>query len=300
MRLPSRPSAMARTPAGHAVSFSAVISGIRRCSAFTKAALEKERHISPGTGFPVLCGEPQEAGIRERFGQIAEVDIRLPVAFASECQHCIRTTLDSTFDHSRKVDSEERKTRVRHRINQSAAEMMHVGVEFKVLAAERDDLLLRILPAKACGAVTVQAGAIDDVTDFVSSGCCRDDDATGIAANAGHASIGDDFAIGFLNQFRETLAHSFVVDDSCFRHVNCPDAGDMRFDFQQPIAVDDFAGNSVGLATFVDVVQTRHFVVVQCTMTLPQMSNGMLSRSQNSCIATLPSRQFTARSEPGL
>ena len=71
--------------------------------------------------------------------------------------------LDPSFDESSEMDSEKRKLRVRHRINQVAHQVLSPGLDFVVLAPEGNDADFAPFSRQDRHAVAMQAGAVDKV-----------------------------------------------------------------------------------------------------------------------------------------
>src|ERR1051325_11175040 len=69
---------------------------------------------------PAFSGQLDEAGIRERFDQVARVYISLQVAFARESEHGVRAAFDAARYHPREMNAEERELRIRRRVDEAA------------------------------------------------------------------------------------------------------------------------------------------------------------------------------------
>ena len=156
---PSRPMACARTPLGAATKCSSRIAGTSRCSASHKRPLAEAAPHFSHSGAPVFRRHPQKAGIRQRVGQIAQRNISLAVTFAGKRQHGVRAALNAAVNHPREVHAQKWKTRIGHRINQIAAQMLRLGLQIKIFAAKRNNFRIDLLPAQFRHAIRMQSRA---------------------------------------------------------------------------------------------------------------------------------------------
>ncbi len=161
--LPSGLTVWARTPAGAQSRYSDLISGTRRCSGADEGAFAEAAVHLVHADAPVARGESPEAGVGEGFGEVADVDGRVFVAFAGKSEDGVRAALDHAAHAAREVDAEERVLRVGDGIDEHFHEVLGCGSEGVEFAAEGDDFGGRFGAAEAGDAVAVEAGAVDDL-----------------------------------------------------------------------------------------------------------------------------------------
>src|ERR1035441_2195572 len=93
-----------------------------------------------------------QAGVKKRFGEIAQVYGSPLVAFARKGEHGIRSGLNAAVDQPREMDAKKRKLGVEHGINQMADQKLPLLFDLKILTAKRDDFRRRRLTRRPVGA----------------------------------------------------------------------------------------------------------------------------------------------------
>ena len=96
------------------------------------------------------------------------------------------------MDQPREVDAEERELRIGDRVNQIAAPVPDVGIQFVVLAAKRHDPGIRPRAAELRHAVAVQPRAIHDATSLEIPRRVLQHHAAVRPLHAGHAGVQHD------------------------------------------------------------------------------------------------------------
>src|SRR2546430_15478799 len=134
-----------------------------------KSFAERAAQLFPAHAL-MLRHKPPQAGETQSIAQIAQVDVRLAVAFAGERQHGIRPGLNAAANEAREMNAEKWKLRIRHRINQVADQKPAFGFDFVVFTSERHDANLPFLSRQFADAVTVQPGAVDQKIPFMVAG----------------------------------------------------------------------------------------------------------------------------------
>src|SRR5205814_8390887 len=105
-----------------------------------------KRRFTPGAPHlaradaPILERQLAKAGERQRLQEVAQIDVRLTIAFTSEGEHGIRPALNTALNHPREVHAQKWKRRFGDWINQIAAQMLGFRLELVILAAERNNL----------------------------------------------------------------------------------------------------------------------------------------------------------------
>ena len=84
----------------------------------------------------------------------------MAVAFALQGQHRVGAGLDAAVDHAREVDAQEGELGIGHGVDQVPHQVVPVGPQLVVLAAERHDLQPRLDAAQPGDAIGLQAGAV--------------------------------------------------------------------------------------------------------------------------------------------
>src|SRR5438105_4486907 len=103
-------------------------------------------------GLPVLARQRSRTFESNTVAKIAWIEICLAVTFAREGEHGVGARFHSALDHARKVNSQERKRRVRHGVNQVSHQEMFRRRKRVVFTAKRNDSVL-LLPVRSviCG-----------------------------------------------------------------------------------------------------------------------------------------------------
>ncbi len=159
------------------------------------------------------------------------------VTFASQRENCVGTTLNFAANHACEVNTQEGKLGIRHRVNQVAAKMSPVRLQFVVLASKRHDLRRRFQSAQSHQSIAVQSAACDQEPSFITSrtapDCymlCTSVDGGDFALSLNRMTVGD-------KQFNQFVANSRIIDNSRLWNMQCADASRMRFDFANALCI---------------------------------------------------------------
>jgi hypothetical protein len=167
------------------------------------------------------------------------VDPSEPEAFAGEGQHRIRAGLDLAVDGAGEVDPEEWELGIWHRVDQPAHQIVPLGPDQVVLAAERDD------PHAGAGAgeprddVGVEPGAVDEPARSDRPGRRRDVEAVAVPVDRRDPSAGADDRAPGQELAGESLGHLAIVDDRRGRRVDRADRGGVGLDLAESVPVDE-------------------------------------------------------------
>src|SRR5439155_20156671 len=123
--------------------------------------VDRSPHLA-AAGLPVTGSHFPKAGIRQGFQHIFETNVRPPVAFPLEREYGIRTSFHTAYRHSREMDTEKRKPRIRHGVDQVLHQEVPRRNQFVVLAAKRNDAHSRINSAHSRNAIGLKSSTIDD------------------------------------------------------------------------------------------------------------------------------------------
>src|SRR5688500_16648683 len=104
--------------------------------------------------------EAPESWEPEGIDRVAKVRRHAAIAFAREGQHGVRPSFHSTIDRSGEMHAEERKHRIRHRINQVSNEAGALSVEAPVLTSKWDDASRRPFASKPRDPVGMQTRCV--------------------------------------------------------------------------------------------------------------------------------------------
>ena len=88
---------------------------------------------------PMFRGHSPRADVSCPFGNIAEIDRRVAVAFASEREHGVGATFKAAMHDFGEVNAEEWEVRIADRIDESADKAVGLWLERVEFAAERQD-----------------------------------------------------------------------------------------------------------------------------------------------------------------
>ena len=177
--------------------------------------------------------------------------------FAREREHGIRTAFHSAMDHASEVHAKEREARIRDRVDERPAKVLSFRMKLKVLPAKRNDAFLQFLAAQSSHAITVEPAAVNDFARFKRIGGTVQEDFVRLLFHSVNTAIQMDVRATLPQQLTQLFAHTGIVDDTCFRHVNRLQPGTMRFQFSQSIPVNHFAANTILLTTAEDQIQLR-------------------------------------------
>src|SRR5437762_6725255 len=96
--------------------------------------------VPRGATAPIFRSHPPESWESGNLRRIFKIEISLPVPFALQGKHRIRTRLDTAGDPAREVNSQKWKARIGDRVNQVPHELPPVGHDFVILTTKRHDL----------------------------------------------------------------------------------------------------------------------------------------------------------------
>ncbi len=208
---------------------------------------------------PVARGQSPEAGIGECFGEVAEVDGRIFVAFAGEGKDGVGAAFDHTAHAAGEVNAEKRVLRIGDGVDQHFHEMLAFRAEGVEFAAKGNDQGGWFGAAEAGDAVAVEASAVDDLSCREFAGCCFDDCPIRVAADGRCAGGGDDAAAALGDDVGESAGDLAVIDDTGFGDVDAGNAGGaMRFQFADAFGADAGAIDAVLRAAFGERFEARH------------------------------------------
>src|SRR5690606_8517320 len=140
-----------------------------------------------------------------------------------------------------KMDAEERKRGIRHRIDQRPAEPAGIRLELEILASERDDHHLWILSAQLGDAVGIEPGARNDPCGVHFAARRIQHDAAYARMHPRHLRLRKHLDASLLYVLRETARDAPVIRDPGLRHVDRLDAPNVRYDLPEPLGSDQFA-----------------------------------------------------------
>ena len=211
----------------------------------------------------MAAGQSQKTGVGQGLGQIAQVEIGLAVALAREGQHRVGAALHRAVDHAGEVDAQEGKLRIGHRVDQRAAQVVHLRLERIILAAEWDDGRRRFAAIQRRDAVGVEPGAVDHDPRLQLDGGAAHPHRARAFVQSLDADAGQDLAAAGLQALGQARADLLEIDDARVVHHDSRDAGRVRFDLAQPFGAHQLAGHTVGHAAPVEVVQPAQLGFVQ-------------------------------------
>src|SRR5580658_3830762 len=113
-----------------------------------------------------MKGKPPETGKQKGVGGIAEIERKTGITLAFQGQDSVGAGLNSTLDHAGKVNAQERKHRIGHRINQMANEMAALGPQIVVFSTEWNDAVGWPQPGSSRNPVALKPRAIDEKIGF--------------------------------------------------------------------------------------------------------------------------------------
>src|SRR5579863_10331766 len=99
-----------------------------------KGAIKFSRAATPVSGSHV-----PKAGVRECGGGVLQADIGSPITFALECQHRVRSGIHATVDVTREMHTEKWETKIGHRIEQAANQMLSFWNQIIIFTTKRHD-----------------------------------------------------------------------------------------------------------------------------------------------------------------
>src|SRR5207237_10836851 len=105
-----------------------------------ESSFAKRAEHFPCTLSQMFESKSPKTGVAQRLGQLAQVEILFAVTFAAKSKHGVRAQMHGAVYHARAVDSEKRKIRVWHRINQSFYQMSLLRFQFIVFTTKRHNL----------------------------------------------------------------------------------------------------------------------------------------------------------------
>src|SRR5262245_20395390 len=108
---------------------------------------------------------------RESHGlaKIPQGEVGLVIALPLEGQDGVWASVNATINHPGKMNAEERKGRIRNRINQTLNQVPGLWRQLIVLAPERNDFGPGIHAAHSRHTVAMKAGAVDCKSSFKRS-----------------------------------------------------------------------------------------------------------------------------------
>ena len=214
------------------------------------------------TGSPVFAGDDSEAGPKEGFERVPQVELGLAVGFTAQGEHGVGSAFDAALDHAGEMDSEKGKGRIGYRIDEIANEAAGMGFENVVFASEGCDAQGQVrvgLPGETVG---VEPAARDKNPAGPSLAVTGDFDTAGFGAatNGDDFLPEDDFASETLDFFGVLGGDGGVIDDSGLGHPQPLDPGAVGFDLA------DFVGGegtqaieAVGDAAATEFLESRQF-----------------------------------------
>ena len=152
------------------------------------------------------------------------------------------------------------KLRIGHRIDQVPHQLLALGADLVILAAEREDAHLALFAGEFGYAVAMQAGAVDQKVRGEFAGRGFDGPAAAARDHAIGARAGDhaDTAIGEFGDQRG--AHAGVIHDAFLGHAQRGHAAHVRFDLAHLLTLEPAqAFESVGGAALVQGAQALDF-----------------------------------------
>src|SRR5262249_865932 len=115
---------------------------------YQRRFVERTPHFTQ-TCLPVSGRHLQETRVGEGFERITELEIELVIPFTGKGQHRVRTTFHPTVDHAGKMDTQEGEIGVWDRVDEIAAEVLRLGLDFIVFAAKGDNLNFGLLATQS-------------------------------------------------------------------------------------------------------------------------------------------------------
>ena len=93
--------------------------------------------------FPMLLRHQPEAPIGENLPQIADIDVRLPIAFSGKCKNSIWTCFNVSVDRPCEMNSKKGKSGIRNGVNQPLNERSPSWDDCVIFTAEGNDSDIR-------------------------------------------------------------------------------------------------------------------------------------------------------------
>src|SRR5262249_30458374 len=116
--------------------------------------VERTPHFAQ-TRLPVFGSHLHETRVGQRFQHIAELDLELVIPLTRKGQYSIRATSDPAVDHTGKMHAQEGEIGVWDRVDEIAAEVMRLRLDFIVFTPEGHNLDGGLLAAQGRHTVRV-------------------------------------------------------------------------------------------------------------------------------------------------
>ena len=131
------------------------------------------------------------------------------------------------------MNTEKRKTGIRHRVDQIAHQLAAGGNDLVVFAPEGNDAKPIVFPSQSHDPIAVQARAIDHAARFDVTYCGFQNDPGWRLHDASYFAASEDLPAGASNQLGIFLRDERVIGDSGPRHIKRGDARRVRLDIAQ-------------------------------------------------------------------
>ena len=162
-----------------------------------------------------------------------------------------------------KCYAEEGQARVWHRVYQAANQVLALGFYREVFAAERDDAQTRLSAHHSRHLIGLQSGTVDDVPRGNLSARGLHVHLPVAPRNAVNSSVEEQVAAVLAELGGIRLRHLLEVDYARVGREDRLNPGRIRLKFGKPLFADHLqAFCAIGGASLVQVLQARHFVVV--------------------------------------